>query len=64
MSLVLTRRATETINIGPDVVVTVVAVYGNQVKIAIDAPRDVVVDRGEIAERKRAEADALAEHRP
>jgi carbon storage regulator len=64
MSLILTRRTGETINIGADVTVTVVGVQGGQVKIAIDAPRDITVDRAEISERKRAEADALTEHRP
>ena len=52
--LILTRRAGESIHIGPDVTVTVMAINGNQVRIGVAAPRDVVVDREEIAERKAA----------
>lgn len=59
MSLVLTRRVGETILIGPDVTVTVMGVKGNQVRIAIDAPRDVPVHRQEVRDRIRQEnADA------
>jgi carbon storage regulator len=63
MSLILARRVNQTINIGDDITVTVVGVQGGQVRIAIDAPKSVTVDRAEISERKRREADALAEHR-
>ena len=41
--------------IGPDIEVKVIAVNGAQVRIGIDAPRDVAVDRQEIFERKQAE---------
>jgi carbon storage regulator len=47
--------------IGTDVVVTVMGVKGNQVRLGVAAPRDVVVDREEIAERKAREK---AEQRP
>jgi len=55
--LILTRRVGEALCIGDDVIVTVMAVKGNQVRIGIKAPPSVVVDREEIAERKRAEHD-------
>jgi carbon storage regulator len=51
--LILTRRAGEALRIGDDIEVTIMAVNGSQVRIGINAPRDVAVDREEIAERKR-----------
>lgn len=54
--LVLTRRVQETVMIGPDVRVTVLGVKGAQVRIGIEAPRSVAVDREEIFNRKRREA--------
>jgi carbon storage regulator len=51
--LILTRRSGETVHIGDDVVITVVAIKGHQVRIGIKAPRHVAVDREEIYERKR-----------
>ncbi len=53
--LILTRRTGETIRIGADIEVTVMAVHASQVRIGIKAPRDVAVDRQEIAERKARE---------
>lgn len=53
--LVLTRRLGESVCIGDDVTVTVLGVEGNQVRVGINAPRNVTVDREEIAERKRAD---------
>jgi len=49
--LVLTRRHGESVRIGPDVRVTVVASTGGQVRIAIDAPDDVIIFREEVFER-------------
>lgn len=49
--LILTRRVGETLMIGDDVTVTVLASKGNQVRIGIDAPRDVAVHREEIYNR-------------
>lgn len=46
--LILTRRVSETLNIGDDVKVTVLAVQGNQVRLGIDAPKDTAVHRQEI----------------
>jgi carbon storage regulator len=53
--LILTRRVGETLMIGNDVTVTVVAVNGNQVRIGIGAPKDVAVHREEIYDRVQAE---------
>jgi len=58
--LILTRRAGETLRIGDNVEVTVMAVNGAQVRIGIKAPRTVVVDREEIAERKRRDRESLS----
>jgi carbon storage regulator len=56
--LILTRRVGETVMIGNDVTVTVLGVKGNQVRIGVNAPRDVAVHREEIFERiKREEKD-------
>jgi carbon storage regulator len=57
--LILTRRAGEALRIGDDIEVTVMAVNGSQVRIGINAPRDVAVDREEIAERKRRDREAM-----
>ncbi len=56
--LILTRRAGEALRIGDDIEITVMAVNGTQVRIGIKAPRDVAVDREEIAERKRLERES------
>ncbi len=54
--LILTRRVGETLMIGDDISVTVLGVKGNQVRIGIDAPRNVAVHREEIYERIKNEA--------
>ncbi|MCP3921324.1 MAG: carbon storage regulator CsrA [Desulfobacterales bacterium] len=46
--LILTRRPQEAIMVGDDVTVTVLSIKGNQVRLGIDAPRDVDVHREEI----------------
>lgn len=46
--LVLTRRANQSIMIGSDVVVTVLEVRGDQVRLGIQAPRDIEVHREEV----------------
>ncbi len=53
--LILTRRAGETVMIGSDVTITVLGVKGNQVRIGINAPKDVAVHREEIFERIQSE---------
>src|SRR5713101_3427379 len=55
--LILTRRTGESLRIGDDVEVTVMAVNGSQVRIGIKAPRNIAVDREEIAERKQRERE-------
>lgn len=52
--LILTRRVGESLIIGEDVTVSVLAVKGNQVRIGIDAPKNVRVDREEIRAKKEA----------
>ncbi|MEW7978702.1 MAG: carbon storage regulator [Candidatus Sedimenticola endophacoides] len=53
--LILTRRVGETLMIGDEVTVTVLGVKGNQVRIGVNAPRDVTVHREEIYERIKRE---------
>jgi carbon storage regulator len=55
--LILTRRVGETLIIGDEVSVTVLGVKGNQVRIGVNAPRDVSVHREEIYERIKNEGD-------
>ena len=47
--LVLSRRANQAIMIGPDIVVRVLDIRGDQVRIGVDAPRSVAVHREEVA---------------
>jgi carbon storage regulator len=62
--LILTRRAGEALRIGDEIEVTVMAVNGSQVRIGINAPRDIAVDREEIAERKRRDREAAGAPEP
>ncbi|MGB5718505.1 MAG: carbon storage regulator CsrA [Gammaproteobacteria bacterium] len=55
--LILTRRVGETLMIGDEVTVTVLGVKGNQVRIGVNAPRDVTVHREEIYDRIKSEQD-------
>lgn len=52
--LVLSRKTEEMIVIGDEVKISVLSVNGKHVRLGIEAPRDVAVDREEIHERKQA----------
>jgi carbon storage regulator len=63
--LILTRRVGETVVIGDEVTVTVLGVKGNQVRLGVNAPREVAVHREEIFERiKRERANGHGEEVP
>lgn len=53
--LILTRRIGEVLRVGDEVSITVLGIKGNQVRIGIDAPKDVSVHREEIYQRIKNE---------
>jgi carbon storage regulator len=53
--LILTRRVGETLMIGNEITVTVLGVKGNQVRVGVNAPKDIAVHREEIYERVQQE---------
>ena len=65
--LILSRRVGESITIGKDIVIKVVEISGNQIRLGIDAPREVRVLREEInnamKEENRAAAAAFGNNR-
>jgi carbon storage regulator len=61
--LILTRRIGETLMVGDDVKVTVLGVNGNQVRIGVDAPKNVEVHREEIYQRINAERSNVHQQR-
>ncbi|MDG0978428.1 MAG: carbon storage regulator CsrA [Halieaceae bacterium] len=58
--LILTRKVGESITIGEDVTITVVASKGGQVRIGIDAPKNVSITRAELSDAKPANAEVKA----
>jgi carbon storage regulator len=62
--LILTRRVGETVMIGNDVTVTILGVKGNQVRVGINAPKDVAVHREEIYERIKREQQGQPRNEP
>ena len=59
--LILTRKTNESIRIGEQVSVTILDTRGSQVRLGIDAPRDVPVHREEIYQRIKQEGDQQGE---
>jgi len=57
--LILTRKPGETITIGDNIHIRVLGVKGGQVRIGVDAPREIAVNREEVHARVQAESDAL-----
>ncbi|MCQ1856932.1 carbon storage regulator CsrA [Haemophilus sputorum] len=55
--LILTRKIGESLIIGDDVEITVLSVRGNQVKLGVNAPKEIAVHRQEIYERIKAAED-------
>ena len=58
--LILSRRPNESIVIGPNIIVTILGFSGQQVRLGITAPREVVVDREEVHARKLREHTSSA----
>jgi len=62
--LVLSRKQSERIRLGKDIVVTVVRVAGDKVRLGIEAPSDIVVLRDELDENVAASENAAASRAP
>ena len=58
--LILSRRVGESVMIGDDVSITVLRVKGNQVRLGVNAPKSVAVQREEISERIKPDVTAAA----
>jgi carbon storage regulator len=60
--LILTRRPTQTLTIGSEVTVTVLAIRGDRVRIGVNAPRDTAVLRVKGGEKARARRPTDVDH--
>jgi carbon storage regulator len=58
--LILTRRVGESVMIGKDITCTVLGVKGNQVRLGINAPKDIAVHREEVYVRIQHEQSAAS----
>jgi len=62
--LILTRKSGESINIGPDIVIRVLEIRGNQARLGIDAPRTVAVHREEVYQQVQKNNEMAASRSP
>ena len=62
--LILTRKVGESVIIGKDVSITVLRVKGNQVRLGVNAPKDIPVQREEILQRAATADSAAADAEP
>lgn len=51
--LIITRRVTEEIRVGDSITIAILGIQGNQVRIGIEAPRNLSIDREEVYQKKR-----------
>ncbi len=49
--LILTRRIGESLMVGDEVIITVLGIRGNQVRVGVDAPKEIAVHREEVYDR-------------
>ena len=62
--LVLSRKVGEQLVINDNIIVTVVSIEGNKIRLGIEAPRSVTVDRAEVHQRKQEETVAASTREP
>lgn len=55
--LILTRKAGETLMVGDEITVTILGIKGNQVRIGINAPKDISVHREEVYEKIKSDPE-------